>query len=73
MKDSWTLPLSRRRCKDFEAFKESLKAFPLNVVAETTGVPAEKITEAARMYANSGPAAISTERTMSGVRVAPTA
>jgi formate dehydrogenase (NADP+) alpha subunit len=48
----------KERCKEFETFKESLKAFPLNVVAETTGVPAEKITEAAMIYAKNSPAAI---------------
>jgi formate dehydrogenase alpha subunit len=48
----------KERCENFEAFEESLKAFPLNVVEQITGVPAEKIIEAARIYANSGPAAI---------------
>jgi len=48
----------KERCKDFEAFKESLKAFPLDVVEQITGVPAGKIAEAARTYATSGPAAI---------------
>jgi formate dehydrogenase alpha subunit len=46
------------RCKNFEAFKESLKAFPLDVVEQIAGVPAGKIAEAARTYATSSPAAI---------------
>jgi len=48
----------KERCENFDAFKESLKAFPLDVVEQIIGVPAEKITEAARMYATSDPAAI---------------
>ncbi len=48
----------KERCENFNAFMESLKAFPLDVVEQITGVPAEKITEAARIYATSDPAAI---------------
>ena len=48
----------KERCENFEAFKESLKAFPLNVVEQTTGIPAEKIIQAAGIYAKNGPAAI---------------
>jgi formate dehydrogenase alpha subunit len=46
------------RCENFEAFKNSLKAFDLPTVEGITGVPAEKITEAARIYATNSPAAI---------------
>lgn len=42
----------------FDEFKESLKSFDLEFVEETTGVPAEKIREAARIYATSKPAGI---------------
>ncbi len=48
----------KERCKDFEAFEESLKAFPLDVVEQITGVPSDKIAEAARTYAGNSPAAI---------------
>ncbi len=48
----------KERCKDFEAFKESFKAFPLDIVSQTTSVPVEKITEAARIYATNSPASI---------------
>jgi len=48
----------KERCKDFEAFKESLKSFPLDVVEQITGVPSAKIAEAARTYAGNSPAAI---------------
>jgi len=46
------------RCENFEEFKESLKAFDLATVEGITGVPAEKIAEAARIYATNSPAAI---------------
>jgi formate dehydrogenase alpha subunit len=48
----------KERCRDFEVFKESLKIAPLNVVEQITGVPAVKITEAARIYAQNSPASI---------------
>ena len=48
----------KERGENFDAFKESLKAFDLDSVARTTGVPGEKIAEAARMYATNKPAAI---------------
>ncbi len=47
-----------KRCENFEAFKASLKAFDLDFVERTTGVPKEKIAEAARIYANEKPSAI---------------
>lgn len=46
------------RCENFDDFKESLKNFDLDFVEQTTGVPGEKIVEAARMYAQNSPAAI---------------
>jgi len=46
------------RCENFDAFKESLKGFPLNVVEQITGVPGHKVAEAARIYATNKPSAI---------------
>jgi formate dehydrogenase alpha subunit len=46
------------RCENFGQFEESLRAFTLDFVEKTTGVPADKIAEAARIYATNGPAAI---------------
>ena len=40
------------RCENFEAFAESLADFTLEYAESVTGVPAEKIAEAARMYAH---------------------
>lgn len=44
--------------ENFEAFKESLESYDLGFVEEVTGVPAEKIREAARVYALNNPAGI---------------
>ncbi len=46
------------RCENFEEFKESLNQFPLEKVEEITGVPKQKIKEAARLYATNSPASI---------------
>jgi formate dehydrogenase alpha subunit len=46
------------RCENFTAFKESLRAFDLGTVERITGVAAEKIAEAARMYATNKPSSI---------------
>lgn len=46
------------RCENFKEFKESLNQFPLETVEEITGVPQEKIREAARLYATHSPASI---------------
>jgi predicted molibdopterin-dependent oxidoreductase YjgC len=46
------------RCENFDAFKESLTGFDHDVVEQITGVPKERIAEAARMYATNSPAAI---------------
>ncbi len=39
------------RCENFDALKESLKSYDLDTVEKITGVPREKIAEAARIYA----------------------
>jgi formate dehydrogenase alpha subunit len=46
------------RCENYDAFKNSLKNFNLDTVEEITGVSAELIEEAARMYATNSPASI---------------
>jgi formate dehydrogenase alpha subunit len=46
------------RCENFDEFKKSLDMFPLDKVEIITGVPREKIAEAARMYAANSPASI---------------
>jgi formate dehydrogenase alpha subunit len=46
------------RGENFEAFKASLQAFNLNTVEKITGVPGDKIAQAARMYATNSPAAL---------------
>ena len=46
------------RCENFDEFKESLQEFELNKVSQITGVPAEDIAAAARMYATTSPASI---------------
>jgi len=46
------------RCENFDAFKESLANFDLDFVEQTTGVPKEKIAEAARAYATKKPGSI---------------
>ncbi len=48
----------QERCENFDAFKASLKNFDLDFVEQVTGVPKEKVVEAARMYATSKPATI---------------
>ncbi len=47
-----------KRCENFDAFKVSLQNFDLNSVERITGVPKDKITEAARIYASNKPSAI---------------
>jgi formate dehydrogenase alpha subunit len=46
------------RCENFAAFKTALKKFSLNYVSRITGVPADKIVAAARLYASTKPATI---------------
>ena len=48
----------KERCENFEEFKDSLADFSLGRVERITGVSREMISEAARIYANSKPAAI---------------
>jgi formate dehydrogenase alpha subunit len=45
-------------CDNFDAFKESLNNFGLDFVEKATGVPRDKIAEAARLYATYKPATI---------------
>jgi formate dehydrogenase alpha subunit len=47
-----------KRCENFDAFKVALKGFDLDSVARITGVPKDKIAEAARIYATEKPSAI---------------
>ena len=46
------------RCENFAVFKESLKDFDVESVSRITGVPAEDIVRAARLYATTKPASI---------------
>jgi len=46
------------RCENFDEFKKSLKNFDLESVEKITGVPGEKIVEAARIYANGNPSSL---------------
>ena len=47
-----------KRCENFDTFKESLSSFSLDFVEQITGVPRQKIVEAARLYATNKPATI---------------
>jgi formate dehydrogenase alpha subunit len=47
-----------QRCENFEAFAASLQAYPPERVAEITGVPADKLHEAARLLAQNKPMAV---------------
>jgi predicted molibdopterin-dependent oxidoreductase YjgC len=46
------------RCENFDAFFDSLKKFDLDFVEKVTGVPKNRIIEAARMYATNKPSTI---------------
>jgi formate dehydrogenase alpha subunit len=46
------------RCENFDAFMDSLKEFDLERVEEITGIPKDKIVEAARIYATDKPSTI---------------
>ncbi len=46
------------RCEEYDAFRESLKNFDRDFVEKITGVPADQIAEAARMYATNSPASV---------------
>lgn len=45
-------------CENFDEFKASLQKFDLSFVEQVTGIPAEQIVTAARMYATNSPATI---------------
>jgi formate dehydrogenase alpha subunit len=47
-----------RRCEGFDALREMLAGCDLSVAEEITGVPANKMAEAARLYATASPATI---------------
>jgi formate dehydrogenase alpha subunit len=51
-------PFIAERCENFEEFRESLASFDLDFVERTTGVPREKVIEAARVYATKKPSSI---------------
>lgn len=46
----------RKRCENFEAFRDSLAACDMATTAKITGVPADDIVSAARLYAGTRPA-----------------
>ena len=48
----------QERCENFDEFRQSLDAFDLESVEKITGVPGERIAEAARCYATRKPATI---------------
>jgi formate dehydrogenase alpha subunit len=48
----------KSRCENYDEFRESLKDYPLKLVEEITGVPGEKVAEAARMYSTNKPSSI---------------
>ena len=48
----------QERCENFDEFQESLKGFDLDRVSKITGVPASRIAEAARIFAQNSPATI---------------
>jgi len=54
----YDIPFIEERCENFKAFKESLEQFDIGTVVQITGVPGEKIVEAARAYATNKPATL---------------
>lgn len=56
--DLLDLSFIEKRCENFDAFKESLSGFNLDFVEQITGVPRDKVAEAARVYATNKPATI---------------
>jgi formate dehydrogenase alpha subunit len=58
--DEGLLDLSfiQERCENFESFLDSLKEFHPAFAAQVTGIPAELLAQAARMFATSKPATI---------------
>ncbi len=51
-------PFIEERCDGFEAFAEAIMACDISQAEEVTGIPADKIAAAARMYASVSPATI---------------
>ena len=47
-----------KRCENFEEFRNSLKNFNLDFVSKVTGISADDIAKAARLYATSKPASV---------------
>jgi len=58
--DNYLMDLNfiQERCENYDAFKDSLNDYPLDKVSDITGVPGEKLVQAARMYAMNSPASI---------------
>ncbi len=54
----WDRDFVARRTENFDAFRASVAPYTPEFVERLTGVPAEKIRQAARLYATSRPAAI---------------
>ena len=54
----WDKDFVKRWTAGFDELRRRVDEFPLDRVAEITGVPADRIAEAARLYARSGPAVI---------------
>jgi len=54
-----------RWCYDFDKLRELVNEYSLEKVSQTTGVPVEKIQEAARVYATNRPGASDLIRTSS--------
>ncbi|MFC1952012.1 formate dehydrogenase subunit alpha [Chloroflexota bacterium] len=52
------LAFIKKRCENFDVFQESLKKFNLDFVERVTGVPKNKIAEAARIYATNKPSSL---------------
>ena len=52
------LTFIEERCENYDSFRESLNDYPLGRVVDITGVPREKLIQAARMYAINSPASI---------------
>lgn len=48
----------KERCEDYDKMVESLKPFDLDSVEKITGIPKDKISEAARIYAENSPSSI---------------
>ena len=52
------LTFIEERCENYDSFKDSLQDYPLDRVVDITGVPREKLIQAARIYAINSPASI---------------